>query len=215
MTKLCNKNCQSSSEVFQQWAFTEVVASVHVNCEQLLIVASVFVLISVAGLLTCSRTCGGWVGEGINICESPRAGPSPQQQMAEDQLPCSLSTRLSCLQGIHPAGILLGCVHLHSSLNSSLPLSWSQRCTRGALCSTFQWCFYQMLDKRFQCALWKLTCEAVTQTALSGTVCFPELSGNCSSDCRRLTALPCLAFIPRTVRTDSSRVTSPAFATGV
>lgn len=70
-------------------------------------------------------------------------------------------------------------MRLHSSLNSSCPLSWSQFCIRGALCSTFQWCFYKMLDKWFQCAFWKLMCKVVTQTAVSSIVYFPELSVNC------------------------------------
>lgn len=44
---------------------------------------------------------------------------------------------------------------LRGSLNSSCPLFWTQSCVHGALSSTFQWCFYKMLDKWFACVkLW-------------------------------------------------------------
>lgn len=72
--------------------------------------------------------------------------------------------------------MLLGCMLLHGSLNSSCLLFWTQFRIHGALCSTFQWCFYKMLDKWFACAFWKLMCKAVTQSALSGIVCFPNLA---------------------------------------
>lgn len=78
--------------------------------------------------------------------------------------------------------MLLGCMLLHGSLNSSCPRFWTQFRIHGALCSTFQWCFYKMLDNWFACAFWKLMCKAVTQSALSGIVCFPELSVvNCAT----------------------------------
>lgn len=86
----------------------------------------------------------------------------------------------SILQGCFWAA----CSSMNSSLNSSCLLFWTQFCIRGALCLTFQWCFYKMLDKWFACAFWKLTCKAVTQSALSGIVCIPELSINCATlDC--------------------------------
>lgn len=47
----------------------------------------------------------------------------PKKQLAEGQPPCSLSPLVLCLQGTHLAGIPLGSVLLHGSLNSSPRLS--------------------------------------------------------------------------------------------
>lgn len=123
----------------------------------------------------------GWVGVEIHIHESFRAGPFPQQHLAEDQLSCCLSPHLLCLQGIHPAGILLGCVLLHGSLNSSCPLSWPQFCSMLITMLSVQpfngafirfWVNgFNVLSGSWRVKLW---CEV-----LSSIVCFPELSVNC------------------------------------
>lgn len=78
----------------------------------------------------------------------------------------------------------------------------------AVLCSTFQWCFYKMLDKWFACAFWKLTCTAVTQSALSGIVCFPELSVvNCATlDYKSCQCCPVSCSSHRS-RVESPRVT--------
>lgn len=104
--------------------------------------------------------------------------------------------------------MLLGCMLLHGSLTSSCLLFWTQSRMRGALRSTFQWCFYTMLDKWFACAFWKLTCKAVTQSAaLSGIVCFPELSVNCAAlDYRSWQCCPVSCSSLRS-RVESPRVT--------
>lgn len=150
---------------------------------------------------------------GIHIRESPRAGPSPQHQLAEDQLPRSLSPRLSrafresILQGFFWAVCF-----------SLAPWTAPVRCLDHnsvyVVLSTCQWCFYKMLDKWFQCAFWKLMCKAVMQSALSSIVCFPELSVNCVT----LTTKGwqcCPVSCSSHTRLESSRLTSLGWATGL
>lgn len=215
MTKLCNKNYQSSfekPEFFNSEHSGRWWPLSHVSNEQL--VASVFLLIPTAGLLTCSRILGVrdkyvW---GLIFMSHPELDHPQGSNWLRTRCP-----HLLCLQGIHPVGILLGFMLFSVAPwtapvpcldDNSVYMVLSIQPFNGAFIKCWVNCFH-VLSECWHIKLWHGVLPLVwsaSQNLASAVLLWLQ---------QRLTVLPCLLLTPRTTAMESLCLTSLGWATGV